>query len=136
MFHRDIKPGNIIFNSKEGLFKLTDFGCATKLENCKKQKMNVCGTPFYMAPELVDALKSGQRIAEYDPFLSDLYSVGMSILKISNLDLNPLNAKAFLVNDFSKSHPNLSRVLIILLEYNPIKRLEGLKCIFELKIHE
>lgn len=33
LFHRDIKPGNIIYSSEDKMWKLTDFGEATKCEN-------------------------------------------------------------------------------------------------------
>jgi serine/threonine protein kinase len=49
--HRDIKLENIII-SDDGQVKLIDFGFSTCIPNDKKLKI-FCGTPSYMAPEIV-----------------------------------------------------------------------------------
>src|SRR5437588_5135907 len=52
ILHRDIKPGNILFDAK-GEPHLTDFGLARLLEtkSTVTHTMDVLGTPSYMAPE-------------------------------------------------------------------------------------
>jgi len=52
--HRDIKPENILLDEKFNV-KLTDFGFAKVLSNGERL-YEVCGTPGYLAPEL---LRSG-----------------------------------------------------------------------------
>jgi len=52
--HRDIKPENILLD-KDFTVKLTDFGFA-KILQPRERLYEVCGTPGYLAPEL---LKSG-----------------------------------------------------------------------------
>ena len=54
--HRDIKPGNILLDTK-GEPHLTDFGVARLLETEKDATctIEVSGTPSYMAPEQADA---------------------------------------------------------------------------------
>lgn len=47
-----IKLGNLLINSKMEL-KLADFGLATKLEFAGDRKHTVCGTPNYIAPEVI-----------------------------------------------------------------------------------
>ena len=53
--HRDIKPANILMDSKEpnnfGV-KITDFGFATFFD-INQGKNEMCGSPLYMAPELL-----------------------------------------------------------------------------------
>ena len=49
--HRDIKLENVMLDSK-GNVKIIDFGFSTCIPNDKKIKI-FCGTPSYMAPEIV-----------------------------------------------------------------------------------
>ena len=44
--------GNLLINDKMEL-KLADFGLATKLEFQGDRKHTVCGTPNYIAPEVI-----------------------------------------------------------------------------------
>eukprot|EP01084_Bolivina_argentea_P026347 48988_1 len=67
--HLDLKPDNILFDNNNNV-KLIDFGEAI-IKN--KQKINIkCGTPFYMAPEII-------REIPYDPFPADMWSIGVII---------------------------------------------------------
>jgi MAP/microtubule affinity-regulating kinase len=50
--HRDIKLENTLIDNSNKKVKLIDFGFATCFANTKKVKM-FCGTPNYMAPEIV-----------------------------------------------------------------------------------
>ncbi len=49
--HRDIKLENILLDENRNV-KIIDFGFSTKIPNDQKVKM-FCGTPSYMAPEIV-----------------------------------------------------------------------------------
>jgi serine/threonine protein kinase len=52
IIHRDIKPENIlVMSSKTWYVKLCDFGWSTHSIN--QNRMTFCGTPDYLAPELV-----------------------------------------------------------------------------------
>lgn len=66
LLHRDIKPGNILFN-QENEPKLIDFGLATHSTQHTNYHETIWGTPYYIAPEKVN------RQAE--TFLSDMYSL-------------------------------------------------------------
>jgi serine/threonine protein kinase len=50
--HRDIKLENTLIDNANKRVKLIDFGFATCFSNLKKVKL-FCGTPSYMAPEIV-----------------------------------------------------------------------------------
>ena len=50
--HRDIKLENILLNDEKNKVKLIDFGFSTCIPNDRKVKL-FCGTPSYMAPEIV-----------------------------------------------------------------------------------
>ncbi len=65
--HRDIKPGNILFNT-DNEPKLVDFGLARKAEAEHNPDEGAWGTPYYVAPEKIRR--------EPETFLSDMYSLG------------------------------------------------------------
>ena len=51
--HRDIKLSNLFLNENMEL-KLGDFGLACKIEFEGERKRTMCGTPNYIAPEILD----------------------------------------------------------------------------------
>ncbi len=53
IIHRDIKLENILLKSKDNDYeiKLADFGLSTTLDNIELFKK--CGTPGYVAPEIL-----------------------------------------------------------------------------------
>ncbi len=66
LLHRDIKPGNILFNA-ENEPKLVDFGLACATDAHNEHDDAVWGTPYYIAPEKIRR--------EGESFLSDMYSL-------------------------------------------------------------
>jgi polo-like kinase 1 len=69
VIHRDLKLGNLFLTDKMEL-KVGDFGLATKLEFEGERKRTVCGTPNYIAPEILDG-KSGHS------YEVDIWSLGV-----------------------------------------------------------
>ena len=57
VIHRDIKLGNLFLTDKMEI-KMGDLGLATKLEYDGERKRTICGTPNYIAPEILEG-KSG-----------------------------------------------------------------------------
>ncbi|CAN0366639.1 unnamed protein product, partial [Laminaria digitata] len=51
--HRDVKPSNILLTSRDddATIKLADFGFACSV--AKKKVITKCGTPEFMAPEIL-----------------------------------------------------------------------------------
>lgn len=52
VIHRDLKLGNLFLNDKLEI-KLGDFGLAAKLDFDNEKRHTVCGTPNYLAPEVL-----------------------------------------------------------------------------------
>ena len=71
IIHRDLKLSNL-FLSENMELKVGDFGLATKLDFEGEKKRTVCGTPNYIAPEILDG-KFGYS------FEVDIWSLGVII---------------------------------------------------------
>ncbi|ORY90454.1 kinase-like domain-containing protein [Syncephalastrum racemosum] len=69
--HRDIKPENLLFDTTDENAKLmiTDFGLSKILKNHDDILMTACGTPGYVAPEVLLQTGHGKPV--------DLWSVGV-----------------------------------------------------------
>jgi len=77
ILHRDIKPGNILVDSREDRAMITDFGLA-KLQNANvalTQDGTVFGSPPYMAPEQITNVSSVTASA-------DVYSLGATLYHV------------------------------------------------------
>ena len=67
IFHRDLKPQNILV--KNDVIKISDFGLAKEIQKdtANLLKQTYCGSPLYMAPEMMNYRKYDNR--------SDLWSI-------------------------------------------------------------
>lgn len=73
IYHRDIKPGNILV-SPEGVVKITDFGLAQiSVAPTLTAEGVVVGTPAYLAPEIVRGEQADGR--------TDLFSLGATLVE-------------------------------------------------------
>ncbi|PHQ24411.1 serine/threonine protein kinase [Marinobacter guineae] len=108
--HRDIKPGNIIFNPDTGDIKITDFGIAKISDDSRTRTGAVMGSPLYMSPEQL----KGQKVTG----ASDIYSLGVTLYKLvsgetpyqgdtlANLTYQILNKRPRSVREFNAELPN------------------------------
>jgi serine/threonine protein kinase len=75
MFHRDVKPANILLN-RQGRAKVTDFGLAVREEELARQRGILAGTLPYMSPEQV------LRESHHIDGRTDIYSLGVVLYEL------------------------------------------------------
>ncbi len=72
--HRDIKPGNIMYDANDKQVKITDFGIARITDSVKTRTGSFLGSPSYMAPEQMTGARVDGR--------ADIYSLGVSFYQL------------------------------------------------------
>lgn len=114
--HRDIKPENMLL-SKDGDLKLADFGLATQFvapsTGERKKCAMVCGSPPYIAPEILDVgtnnmkRKQGDEKVGYDPQIADVWScaIVLFVLLAGNTPWDsPVLSESYEYHDYVQSN--------------------------------
>ncbi|CAE8588333.1 unnamed protein product, partial [Polarella glacialis] len=123
VIHRDIKGANVL-TTKTGIIKLADFGVATKLNEIDSSKRRVVGTPYWMAPEIVEMSNPTPA--------SDIWSVGSTVIEMVTekppySDLPQMAAMYRVVSDPHPPLPEgfsqaLEHFLMSCFEKDPVRR--------------
>ncbi|XP_065888744.1 cAMP-dependent protein kinase catalytic subunit PRKX-like [Dysidea avara] len=61
IIYRDLKPENILIDG-DGHIRITDFGFSKRLEDKRKLTYTLCGTPEYLAPEIIQGRGHGKAV--------------------------------------------------------------------------
>lgn len=70
VIHRDLKLGNMMMDSEMNV-KVGDFGLAAELAYDGERKRTICGTPNYIAPEILENARDGHS------YEVDVWSLGV-----------------------------------------------------------
>ena len=73
--HRDVKPGNVMYDPATRQLRVMDFGVARLTDSSHTKTGMVLGTPSYMSPEQLLGKKVDGR--------SDLYSLGVMLYQLT-----------------------------------------------------
>ncbi|OJD33579.1 serine threonine-protein kinase chk1 [Diplodia corticola] len=104
--HRDIKPENMLL-SVNGDLKLSDFGLAALFQISGRKRLcnSVCGSPPYIAPEIVAGKKSKAIDVldkGYEPNIADIWSCGivLFVLLVGNTPWDEPTRASYEFNEY------------------------------------
>lgn len=124
LIHRDIKSDNVLV-SRNGDVKITDFGY-TAPNSADLKNNEICGTPYWMAPELIKGEHYGKEV--------DIWSLGILCIELAEgappyIKEQPMNALYLIVvkgvdglKNKAKWSPEFNDFVDSCLQQDPLRR--------------
>lgn len=120
-----MKAGNVLLTA-DGMAKLADFGVSTKLQSTLSKRNSVIGTPFWMAPEVIQQSDYVEN--------ADIWSLGITAIELADgeppfANIHPMRAIFLIptkdpptVRDPTKWSPQFIDFLAAALQKDPATR--------------
>jgi len=101
--HRDLKPENLLLTSRsdDANIKIADFGFAKRITMNDEGLETACGTPGYVAPEILEGKKYGKEVdvwsigiityillCGYPPFHHDVHTILFKMIKKGDFEFD------------------------------------------------
>ena len=124
VIHRDLKLGNLFLSDKMTV-RLGDFGLASKLDFPGEKRRTICGTPNYIAPEILDSRGHSYEVDVWS-FGIILYTLAFGRPPFESKDVKEtykkikLNMYSF--PEHTASTPRLRALITIILQKDPARR--------------
>lgn len=85
--HRDLKPANLLIKQMppDGTWwiKISDFGLSKKIEHSLRPSFTICGTPGFMAPELLGYNTPGTQLSQLGKWkAADIWAFGETVYRL------------------------------------------------------
>ncbi len=80
LWHKDVKPDNIIIDHRDGRAHLVDFGLVSSLRSA--MTLTTHGTEYFRDPEMVRLALRGVKVHEVDGTRFDIYGVGAVLYSV------------------------------------------------------
>jgi serine/threonine protein kinase len=127
--HRDIKLENILVSDHGNKLIVGDLGSAA-IKACQQDSGSIVGTLQYLSPQLRRGYDSNRLHIEYNPYKSDVYSLGITFLFLAsrrvNFDLclldNLKDKINYRLNELCQEYPRFCGILAKMLEVDEDSR--------------
>jgi len=106
LWHKDVKPDNIIIDSRDGRAHLVDFGLVSSLRSA--MTLTTHGTEYFRDPEMVRMALRGVKVQDVDGSKFDLYGTGAVLYSLVE-DSFPAHG---VLSQFSKRVPEAVKWVI------------------------